>query len=90
MATNQARISISKEDAEIVKVEHVAPADASVWVQQYPLLREKTEEELAALNKAVLRKLDWKFLPIITVMLLMKYATMPLCRTTITDLRQLP
>jgi hypothetical protein len=48
MATNQARISISKEDAEIVKVEHAAPADASVWVQQYPLLREKTEEELAA------------------------------------------
>ena len=76
MTSNQARISISKEDAEIVKIEHAAPADASVWVQRYPLLREKTEEELAALNKAVLRKLDWKFLPIITAMLLMKYVTM--------------
>lgn len=51
--------------------------DASVWIQQYPLLREKSPEELAALTKAVLRKLDWKFLPCITLMLLMKYSDRP-------------
>lgn len=73
MTTKSDQVSVSKQSAEIVKIENAAPDDASVWIQQYPLLREKTEEELAALNKAVLRKLDWKFLPCITIMLLMKY-----------------
>lgn len=89
MTTNQNRISISKESAEIVKIENAAPADASVWIQQYPLLREKTEEELAALNKAVLRKLDWKFLPCITIMLLMKYVVPFRSHITDTDRHQL-
>jgi ABC-type metal ion transport system substrate-binding protein len=40
--------------------------------QQYPLLANASEEKLAALNKAVLRRLDWVFLPVITMMLLMK------------------
>lgn len=71
--TNQDSVSVSKPSAEIVKIENAVPEDASVWIQRYPLLREKTPEELAALNKAVLRKLDWKFLPCITLMLLMKY-----------------
>lgn len=69
---NQDVASISKPSAEIIKIENAAPDDAAVWIQQYPLLREKTQEELAALNKAVLKKLDWKFLPCITFMLLMK------------------
>jgi hypothetical protein len=64
--------SISKPSAEIVKIENAVPDDESVWIQQYPLLANKSPEELAALNKSVLRKLDWKFLPCITFMLLMK------------------
>ncbi|KAJ4399439.1 hypothetical protein N0V91_009448 [Didymella pomorum] len=65
--------SISKPSAEIVKIENAVPDDESVWIQQYPLLANKSPEELAALNKSVLRKLDWKFLPCITFMLLMNY-----------------
>lgn len=38
----------------------------------FPLLRGKTPEELEALNKSVLRKLDWYFLPCVTMMLLMR------------------
>jgi hypothetical protein len=40
--------------------------------QRYPLLANASQEKLEELNKAVLRKLDWKFLPVITLMLLMK------------------
>lgn len=71
---NHNSIPTPKQSAEIVKIENAEPDDAINWLQQYPLLREKSPEELAALNKAVLKKLDWKFLPCITLMLLMKYA----------------
>lgn len=65
--------STPKGSIEIVKIEDAQPnSEARLWIQQYPLLKDKSEEELAALNKAVLRKLDWKFLPCITLMLLMK------------------
>jgi hypothetical protein len=43
-----------------------------IVLQRYPLLVNKSKEELAALNKKVVKKLDWKFLPCITMMLLMK------------------
>jgi hypothetical protein len=40
--------------------------------QRYPLLANASPEKLDALNKAVLKKLDWRFLTVITLMLLMK------------------
>ncbi|KAI1393108.1 major facilitator superfamily transporter [Hypoxylon trugodes] len=43
------------------------------YLEQWPLLREKSPEELAALDKAVVKKLDWRFLPCMTAMLLMNY-----------------
>lgn len=55
-----------KQSGEIVKIE-----DASI--EAAPLLKEKSPEKLEKLNKSVLRKLDWKFLPCITAMLLMNY-----------------
>ena len=42
------------------------------FLDHWPLLRNKSPEDLKAINKAVLRKLDWKFLPCVTMMLLMK------------------
>jgi hypothetical protein len=67
--------STPKRSIEIIKIENaVADTDAN-YLQRYPLLADKNEDELKALNKAVLRKLDWKFLPCITVMLLMKYVS---------------
>jgi hypothetical protein len=43
-----------------------------VLLERYSLIKDKPQEELDVLNKKVLRKLDWKFLPCITMMLLMK------------------
>ncbi|KAI4727244.1 MFS transporter [Aureobasidium sp. EXF-10728] len=55
-------------------VEHVENASVEpTYLEGFPLLRDKSEEELAVLNKKVLKKLDWKFLPCITAMLLMNY-----------------
>jgi hypothetical protein len=61
-----------KRSDEITKIEHSEIADAELWLQGYPLLRGKSKDELAKINKSVLKKLDWKFLLIITLMLLMK------------------
>lgn len=46
------------------------------YLAQYSLLQEKSPDELATLDKSVVKKLDWKFLPAVTMMLLMKY-TLP-------------
>ncbi|KAG9696083.1 major facilitator superfamily transporter, partial [Aureobasidium melanogenum] len=55
-------------------VEHIESAPVeSTYLEGFPLLRDKSDEELAVLNKKVLKKLDWKFLPCITAMLLMNY-----------------
>jgi hypothetical protein len=55
-------------------IEHIESAAAEpTYLEGFPLLVGKSEEELAILNKKVLKKLDWRFLPCITAMLLMKY-----------------
>ena len=62
------RKSFDKDDVEVV--EDAFSADP--YLERYALLAGKSKEELNKLNKSVLRKLDWKFLPCITMMLLMK------------------
>ena len=74
--------STPKQSVEIIKVENADPVTDASYLQRYPLLVDKTEEEIKALNKAVLKKLDWKFLPCITAMLLMKYARVLRCGIT--------
>jgi hypothetical protein len=41
------------------------------WLQRFPLIAEKSPEELKVLEKGLLRKLDWIFLPTVTMMLLL-------------------
>lgn len=41
-------------------------------LERYELIRDKTPEELKALDKSVRRCLDWKFLPMVCAMLMMK------------------
>ncbi|KAL4963416.1 major facilitator superfamily domain-containing protein [Aspergillus stella-maris] len=48
-------------------------SEAERMLSHFPILQDKTPEELEKLNKAVLRKLDWYFLPCVTMMLLMSY-----------------
>ncbi|KAL4798516.1 major facilitator superfamily domain-containing protein [Aspergillus venezuelensis] len=57
--------------AALEAVEDVSEAER--MLSHFPILQDKTPEELEKLNKAVLRKLDWYFLPCVTMMLLMSY-----------------
>lgn len=41
------------------------------WLERFPLIANKSPEELKVLQKGLLRKLDWIFLPTVTLMLLM-------------------
>jgi hypothetical protein len=70
----QERSSIAKN---INTIEHVEKSGGVVHadeiINRYPLLIGKSEVEMALLNKKVLQKLDWRFLPCITTMLLMNY-----------------
>jgi hypothetical protein len=54
-----------------VEYEEIAPVRDEI-LERYPLIKDKTPEERAAIEKALVRKLDWKFLPMVTAMLLMK------------------
>ncbi|PLB53678.1 putative vitamin H transporter [Aspergillus steynii IBT 23096] len=69
------RSSVSKDDAEskivLENLEHVSQEEQLLSL--FPVLQDKTPEELERLNKAVVRKLDWRFLPCVTMMLLMSY-----------------
>lgn len=44
------------------------------WLERFPLIANKSPEELKVLEKGLLRKLDWIFLPTVTLMLLMGLA----------------
>jgi hypothetical protein len=39
---------------------------------RFPLLRDLSEEQLTALNKKVVSKIDWHMMPCVTLMFLMK------------------
>lgn len=41
-------------------------------LEPYDLIRDKTPEELKSLDIAVRKRLDWKFLPMVCAMLMMK------------------
>ena len=56
-------------DAVVAFVEDVTPAGIQA---QFPCLRDLEVAEMVALEKKVLRKLDWRLLPTITIMFLMK------------------
>jgi hypothetical protein len=61
--------SIDKVKADVQHIEGLQ----DLWLQGFPLLQDKSAEELRVLQKSLLRKLDWRFLPTVTVMLLMAY-----------------
>lgn len=65
----------SKRGSVDVKVgiewEENAPARDPL-LEPYDLIRDKTPDELKALDRAVRKRLDWKFLPMVCAMLMMK------------------
>jgi hypothetical protein len=59
--------SFDKAKAAIERIED--PIDQ--YLQAFPLLRDRTHDDLEIIRRKLLRKLDWRFLPTVTVMLLM-------------------
>jgi hypothetical protein len=71
--------SLDKVKAEI---EHIEGLPNELYLERFPLLQGKGPEELKQLNKKLLKKLDWRFLPTVTVMLLMAYGSV-ICKNFI-------
>lgn len=63
----------TKSNAKVEAIEAALISDEEKYLANYDLLVGKSKEELATLNKNVLKRLDWWFLPCITAMLLMNY-----------------
>lgn len=60
---------IDAKHHEVVEVRNNEyPAE---WLQRYSLLAEKSPDELKKVQKGLLRRLDWIFLPTVTMMLLL-------------------
>lgn len=61
-------------DAELKEI--VADHQVQITPQQiqarFESLRDLTEEQMTALNKQLVKKLDWRLMPCITLMFLMK------------------
>lgn len=69
--TNE-RVSLESKTSKIAE-EQLEQSVLDTYLEQFPLIRDKSPEERKKIEKSLVRKLDWKFLPCITLMLLMKY-----------------
>lgn len=72
MSATDTKATFNDEEpkAALEALEDVSEADR--LLVHFPILQDKSPEELEKLNKAVLHKLDWYFLPCVTMMLLMR------------------
>jgi hypothetical protein len=79
MAANDLQKIGDAQCVEVVKPPPTATAYISPEEIQgrFPLLRDLTKEQMDALNKKVLRKIDWRLLPMVSLMYLMKYVLGP-------------
>jgi hypothetical protein len=68
----QSESSLEKErkEADCTEQTEIVPNE---YLHLYPLLVDKTPEELKKIEKKLLNKLDYVFLPVVTLMLLMGY-----------------
>jgi len=62
--------SIEKIDVVIQTTENTSPAAIQA---RFTTLCDLDDEQMAALNKRVLRRIDWRMMPTITIMFLLKY-----------------
>ncbi|KAH6703214.1 major facilitator superfamily domain-containing protein [Leptodontidium sp. MPI-SDFR-AT-0119] len=70
--------SITNEKLDAVHVENGVAEQHDICTPEevqgrYPLLRDLNRDQMASLNKKVLRKLDWRLMPTITIMFLLNY-----------------
>lgn len=63
-------ISIEKIDVAVTATESaISPAAIQA---RFPLLQDLDDDQMATLNKRVLSRIDWRLMPTITIMFLMK------------------
>jgi hypothetical protein len=65
------------ESAQCVEIDKLPPAGSGYISPEeiqgrFPLLRDLSQEQMTILNKKVLRKIDWRLLPMVSLMYLMK------------------
>lgn len=63
----------SKAEAETQQIEGGVLRPAQIQ-HRFDTLRDLSDEQMAALNRRVVKKIDWRLMPCITIMFLMKYA----------------
>ena len=82
-------VDVVDEKMSDAEFKEVSPTTYHITPQQiqarFELLKDKSDEQMAALNKQLLRKLDWRLMPCITLMFLMKYVMIFFQRPTHTD-----
>lgn len=70
-----ADMAVEEKKAE-VEFKEVSPGGANITPQQiqarFDTLRDLSEEQMTKLNKQLVSKLDWRLMPCITLMFLMK------------------
>lgn len=61
----------STEKIDVV-IEHNEDVSPAALQSRFNTLRDLDEEQMGALNKRLLRRLDWRLMPTITIMFLLK------------------
>lgn len=65
------------ESAQCVEIDELPPTGTGYISPEeiqgrFPLLQDLSQEQMTVLNKKVLRKIDWRLLPMVSLMYLMK------------------
>ncbi|KAF2010105.1 MFS general substrate transporter [Aaosphaeria arxii CBS 175.79] len=70
-------MALDQKNVENAEFKEVAAESGNITAQQiqarFETLRDLTEEQMADLNKRLVKKLDWRLMPCITLMFLMNY-----------------
>lgn len=67
-------MAVEKEKASAMEtVESLETVSPQAIQQRFSTLASLDDEQMAALHKRMLRRIDWRLMPTITIMFLMKY-----------------
>lgn len=64
------QVDVQLEDKADAREEHFSARDIQ---GRFDLLRDLSDAEMEKLNKSVVKKIDWRMMPYITIMFLMRY-----------------
>jgi hypothetical protein len=67
--TEKTNVEFKEISEEPIRVQQITPYQIQ---QRFDLLRDLNEEQMNALNKRVVKRIDWRLMPCITLMFLMR------------------